>query len=194
MVFESFNIPEPGVVTAIVGSAGTGKTTLCLFLARKARNPYFIDTEGLSLERVKQVRALHIKVARARSFEEQHNLIMNFSEDADMLIVDSLVMLYRLALPINAEEANRKLALQMAKLHELAEILNIPVIITGHIYRKEGKRRIVGGDIVKYWAKAIVLLERLEKPGLRRAILLKHRSKPEKISIDFRLCEKGICW
>jgi hypothetical protein len=48
---------------------------------------------------------------------------------------------------------------------------------------------IVGGDLFQYWSKCIIQL-RNEK-GKRRAILLKHRSLPEK-ELGFEIKNEGI--
>ncbi len=51
---------EPGVLTLVYGEPGSGKTSLALQLSREVLNNggksvLFIDTEGLSMERLKQV-------------------------------------------------------------------------------------------------------------------------------------------
>jgi len=183
--------PEPGVITLIAGKPATGKTSLLLFMARNFENPCLIDTEGISLKRVKQTKAEHVKIGRVYSFEQQHKAITNFHEKCDFLGVDSLVMLYRLKLAENMEKANAMLAGEMAKLNEIADSKNIPVVVTGHIYTKEGRMRIVSGDIGLYWAKVVILLEK-EGPGVRRAKLLKHPWIKEGKEIKFRLSDRGI--
>ena len=183
---------EPGIVTAIVGKAGTGKTTLALALAKDAEKPYLVDTEGISLERVKQVGALHLKIARVRDFEKQHELLTSLKIKPDLLIVDSFVMLYRLKLMEDHQEANAMLARQVFTLHRLAEELEIPVVVTGHVYKTDRGLKIIGGDIMKYWAKSLVFLEKTGQ-GKRRATLVKHRSRPEGNKCNFRLCDRGLC-
>ena len=183
---------EPGIVTTIVGKAGTGKTTLVLALSRDAERPYLVDTEGISLERVKQVGAMHLKIARVRDFGKQHRMLTKLNVKADLLIVDSLVLLYRLKLMEDYQKANAMLSRQISALHRLAEEKGIPVVVTGHVYRTESGLQIVGGDIIKYWTKALLFIEKLG-PGKRRAILVKHRSRPEGSSCKFRLCDRGLC-
>ena len=52
---------EQGTVSLVYGEAGTGKTSLALQLSREAIKAYpdhlvfFVDTEGLSIERIKQI-------------------------------------------------------------------------------------------------------------------------------------------
>ena len=50
---------ESGTITEFYGDAGTGKTNICLQLTRniirKGKKVIYIDTEGVSLERLKQM-------------------------------------------------------------------------------------------------------------------------------------------
>lgn len=187
---ENFLKAEKGIITLIVGKPATGKTSLLLYLAKDFEKPCIIDTEGISLKRVKQIGAEHVKIARVYNFNQQHEMIMNFCEECDFLGVDSLVMLYRLELARNAEKANAMLSEEMAKLNEIAS-RGIPVVVTGHIYVKDGEKRIVSGDVALYWAKVIIELEKL-KEGLRKAKLLKHPYMKEGAEMKIKLCDEGI--
>lgn len=182
---------EEGIVTAIVGKAGTGKTSLALVLAKSAERPYLIDTEGISLNRVRQVGVEHLKIAKVRTFDKQHELIGSLNLDADLLVVDSLVMLYRLNLPEDHQKANAMLSKQISWLHSLAEEQKIPVVVTGHVYTTEDGNQVVGGDIIKYWAKSLLFVEKTGR-GKRRATLIKHRSRGAGKSCNFRLSDSGI--
>jgi len=185
---------EKGSITLIVGAAGTGKTSLVLQLARGAKAPCIVDTEGISLKRVEQVGSLHAKIRRVVRFEEQAEVLEKlWPGECDFLAVDSLVMLYRLNLAQDPDQANWMLARQMAGLAKFAETQGVPVVVTGHIYEWEGKKKIVSGDVVKYWAKTILLLEKRGRTGERRAVLLKHPWKPEGRSARFKMCESGVC-
>src|SRR5438477_93247 len=77
---------EEGCITLLHGEAGSGKTNFCLQLARNVvragRKVIYIDTEGVSLERLRQicgddfeVVAKNILFSEPYSFEEQENLI-----------------------------------------------------------------------------------------------------------------------
>ncbi|UCE80339.1 MAG: AAA family ATPase, partial [Methanobacteriota archaeon] len=50
---------EGGAITLLFGEAGTGKTNICLQVARnvalEGKKVVFIDTEGVSLDRVRQI-------------------------------------------------------------------------------------------------------------------------------------------
>ncbi|MBR9689372.1 MAG: AAA family ATPase [Candidatus Altiarchaeota archaeon] len=183
---------EPGIVTGIVGKAGTGKTSLALVIAKNTKKPYLIDTEGVSLERIKQIGSTHLRIAKVRDFGKQQKLITSLRIEADLLIVDSLVMLYRLLLTDDHKKANAMLSKQIAHLSWLANEMEIPVIVTGHVYTTEEGTKVVGGDIMKYWTKTLVFIEKTGL-GRRKATLIKHRSLPEGKSCTFKLCNRGVC-
>lgn len=178
----------------IAGTAGTGKTSMALQLAKSAKHPYIIDTEGISLKRVNQMKATHVRIKRITNFNDQFREVEKFRvENCDLLIIDSLVMLYRLKVAKTPNRANWMLAKQMSTLAEFAENQKIPVVVTGHVYEWENQLRIVSGDVVKYWAKTILLLEKGRWQGSRKATILKHPWKKEGDSVSFRICGSGIC-
>src|SRR3970282_35933 len=77
---------EEGCITLLHGEAGSGKTNLCLQLARNVVRAglkvIFIDTKGVSLDRLRQISGDDFEVvvrnilfSEPYSFEEQENLI-----------------------------------------------------------------------------------------------------------------------
>ncbi|WP_394325900.1 ATPase domain-containing protein [Methanosarcina horonobensis] len=77
---------ERGIVTQVFGAAGTGKTNICIQLAvecvKQGQKVIFIDTEGLSPVRFKQIAGENAKeIARSiiiyepLSFEEQYSAV-----------------------------------------------------------------------------------------------------------------------
>ncbi len=97
-------------------------------------------------------------------------------------------------------EINREVAKQMKLLAEISKKQNIPVIITNQVYKgfqteedwKKGVERtvnIVGGDLFQYWCKCIIELK--NERGKRKALLLKHRSLPQK-ELNFEIRNDGI--
>lgn len=130
-----------------------------------------------------------------------------------LIVVDSMAMLYRLEIgdaiqsdsdADKIKEINREVAKQMRALAEISRKQNIPVIITNQVYsefvseeefknQKERKTNIVGGDLFKYWSKCIIELK--NSPGVgsvkRKAVLLKHRSMPEK-EMGFVIKNEGV--
>ena len=152
------------------------------------------------------------------SFEEQRKLFLKLAEqvkkeDVGLIVVDGMAMHYRLELgEVKAKESkeskdeeeirkvNRELAWQMKLLSEISRRQKIPVIITNQVYseflseeeRKKGIKpgvNLVGGDLMKYWSKAIIELK--NENGKRQAILLKHRSLPQK-ELNFEIKNTGI--
>jgi len=149
------------------------------------------------------------------NFQEQKEIFPKIldkikKDGISLIIVDGMAMLYRLELgdaiqsgeDENIKRVNREMAKQMRILAEIARNKNIPVIITNQVYSKfqsmddenssnqqEREVNLVGGDLFKYWSKCIIELK--HDGGRRRAILLKHRSLPNK-SLSFDIKEKGI--
>jgi len=189
--------------------------------AKKGNKVLFIDTEGgFSVERVKQIVGENYKnylenivLAEPTSFSEQKKLFLKLlekikKEDIKLIIVDGMAMLYRLELgdAIQSKEdskikfVNREVANQMRVLAEIARKKKIPVILTNQVYfgfqtEEEWKKgaeketNIVGGDLFKYWSKCIIELK--FNKGKRKAVLLKHRSLPQK-EFSFEIKNEGI--
>ncbi len=216
---------ERGVITMIAGPTGSGKTNFCILAAcsqaKKDKKVIFVDSEGgFSVDRAKQIAPetyqeilKNVLLLEPKSFEEQKKVFSSLvdhvkKEHADLIIIDSMAMLYRLELgdAINIGESekikgvNRAVANQMRDLAEIARSQNICIIITNQVYKefqsevdlRKGKTpdvNLVGGDLFKYWSKCII---ELKLDGNRRkAILIKHRSLP-RTTISFEINNKGI--
>jgi len=131
-------------------------------------------------------------------------------ENIGLIIVDGMAMHYRLeigsvknketATSEDIKKINRALAWQMKLLAEISRKQKIPIIITNQVYSdflseeqlKKGVKpgvNLVGGDLMKYWSKAIIELK--NENGKRKAILLKHRSMPQK-ELNFEIRNAGI--
>jgi DNA repair protein RadB len=209
---------EKDIITTLYGPAGSGKTNLCVMAAAQqamqGRKVIFIDTEGgFSIDRLNQLTPegciKNILLLRVTNFAEQreafNKLLSLLKKNIGLIIVDSMVMLYRLEIGgVNKERAikiNGALVRQMRILSEIARKKNIPVIITDQVYGQflsredfeAGKQKevaMVGGDILKYWSKCIIELQNLDF-GRKKIILKKHRSLPEK-EFCFKINDKGI--
>ena len=189
--------------------------------AKKGKKVIFVDTEGgFSSERVKQIVGdnyedilKNILLLQITSFDEQKKSFSKLfssikKSSVGLIVVDSMAMLYRLDLAEASREkddekvkkVNRELAYQMKLLAEISRKNNIPIIITNQVYSsflsdeelRAGVKRetnIVGGDLMKYWSKCIIELK--NENGKRKAVLLKHRSLPQK-EFSFEIKSKGI--
>jgi DNA repair protein RadB len=155
----------------------------------------------------------NILLLEPTSFSEQKKIFLKLlgkvkRENIGLIIVDGMAMLYRLELggaiklkdDNKVKEVNREVAKQMRVLAEISRKQKIPILITNQVYseflseedRKKGIKpgvNIVGGDLFKYWSKAIIELK--DEAGKKKAILLKHRSMPKK-ELNFEIREKGI--
>ncbi len=201
---------EAGVVTQIFGEAGSGKTNICLQLAvecvKEGKKAIFIDTEGLSPDRFRQIAgenakqiAQNIIIFEPHSFEEQYAAIMEIDkisyENIGVIIMDSATAYYRLELDDDESsiKTRRELANQVGFLHSLARKRGIVVLITNQVYSNitSGTLKPIGGSGLEHISKAIIQLERTGN-GKRKATLLKHRSRPEGSTCEFTITSKGV--
>jgi DNA repair protein RadB len=198
---------ETGTITQIFGASGTGKTSICLMLAYNTAMKWkvaYIDTEGLSAERVKQIfqdtsalkNVFHYDVL---DFRQQGAAIKELAklcnkEDIKLVIVDSFTSLYRSELEDEERQIKmkRELVSQLTLLLGLARKHNLAVVITNQMFTdvKSGEDRPLGGPSIDHLSKIIIGLERINRQ--RRAILVKHRSKAEGESCVFKITDRGI--
>ena len=202
------------------GSGKTNFTILATCSqAKKGNKVIFVDTEGgFSVERVRQIAEedsenilKNIFLLNPTNFDEQKKCFSQLlsqvkKEHIGLIVIDGMVTLYRLEMgeakgdEEKIRNLNWKMAEQMRALSEISRKQKIPVIITNQVYgeflsdedlRKGVKKQfhLVGGDLLKYWSKCII---ELQVEGKRRnAVLLKHRSLPEK-EMNFEIKDKGI--
>jgi len=189
--------------------------------AKKGEKVIFVDTEGgFSIERVKQVAGEDYKevlknifLVELTNFKEQKKFFLSLNgklkkHHASFIIIDGMAMLYRLELgdankygdSEKAKDINREVANQMRILAEISRKQDLPVIITNQVYSKyltreerekglKAEMNIIGGDLFKYWSKCIIELKNENQK--KKAILLKHRSLPQK-EFNFEIRNKGI--
>jgi len=149
---------ESDIINLIYGPPGSGKTNFVLLAschqAKKDKKVVYIDTEGgFSVERVKQISGglpemtlKNIVILKPTNFEEQNDSFKKMlkeikSKNIGLIVVDSMTMLYRLALAearkkgiTELQKINSDLAQQMKYLFEIARKSQIPVIITSQVY------------------------------------------------------------
>jgi len=210
---------EPKAITNFYGEPGAGKTNLCLLAAlsciENGGSATYIDTEGgFSVERLKQLCPgkwsavlKRIWLMEPKNLGEQAGMIKSIQgRKTDLIILDSAVSLYRLEycegngsgekrdVKSDILKANRELSKQVSLLSNIAREMEIPVIITAHVFRNRdtGNPELVGGDMLKYWSKAMLCLEKTGRTSERKATLIKHRSLPERGSAKFMIVQNGI--
>jgi len=201
---------ETRAITQIYGPPASGKTNVCLQVAlnciKNDKKVVFIDTEsGHSIERTKQIASGEFGKFIENSlffgplnFGEQDKIIENLgsiiSDKFGLIILDSAVSLYRIGTEEEkSQNLNRLMSKQLAKLSELARKHNLAVIVTNQVYAspQDGSAEPIGGNILKYWSKAIIELQNSGR-GIREAILIRHRSIPEGLKAKFVISSDGL--
>lgn len=196
---------EGGVVTNVYGPPGSGKTNivLCTVLSciDSGKGVVYIDTEGsFSLERFGQLGGNDLKLKKMTFLEphewkEQHEKVQKLDrmlKDVGLIVIDSLVALYRLELSQeNFQVINKQLATQYSILSKLARKYKIPVLVTNQVYSKDEKIELTSKAIAKYWSKALIELKRTGT-NKRVAFIRKHRSMPEGKNIEFEIIKDGL--
>ena len=201
---------ERGIITEIYGEPGSGKTNLVLYtsiVSSVLGKVIFIDTEGVSTERISQIKRdesnlSNLKFFRIRSYEEQLeavpkilNLVQSMS-DVVLLVFDTITVHYRAEREIRAElrkKTSNTLITQIEMLNNLALSKDIPVILVNQVYMDKTTSEVqpVGGSALSHIAKAIFRIQKLGS-GMRELVVIKHRSLPEDIRCSFSITEKGI--
>lgn len=202
---------ETGIVTQLYGGSGSGKTNICIQLAvecvKSGKKVIFIDTEGFSGDRFKQIAGEEAKkiageiiIYEPASFEQQYSAITDIeklmNEKIGLIILDSAALFYRLGLQDDSNEENvairRELVNQIGILHGMARKYGVSVVITNQVYKDiaTGELCPVGGNAFEHLSKTIILLDKTGT-SKRKATLRKHRSKCEGVFCEFRLTDKG---
>lgn len=198
---------EPKMITQLVGEAGSGKSTLCLMAAVEALknggSVAYIDTEGFSIDRFSQIAgertdelAARLYMFEPETFAEQGSMLSSVETllkagKVQLIIIDSATALYRVE-QIESREALGMLSHQMMVLLALAKRFSIPALITNQVFMDVEKHRLMGlgGTALSHISKAIVRIEKYD--GFRRAVILKHRSRPEGERWEFVITGSGV--
>jgi len=203
---------ERGGVTQVYGPPAAGKSNLVLSAAVEAatagHSSLYVDTEGLSVDRLEQVASAHpdagldaiasrIIVSEALTFEEQREAVQDASEFADqveLIVLDSATGFYRLERTEQAQgEALRAVARQITHLLSLARKHDIAVAFTNQVYTdpESETTRALGGHTLDHWSAVILRLDRF-RGGNRRATLEKHHAREAGETAQFRITGTGL--
>ena len=201
---------EGGAITLLFGEAGSGKTNICLqvasMVAAAGKKVIYIDTEGVSLERLQQIAGdSYEDVMKNILFFEPHNFddqekfvdkavkLAESSLEIGVMILDSATIHYRLTRNDEEKGVRKSLSPQLAKLLSAARTKDIPIILTSQVYTdiEKGTFEPLGGHVLLHNAKAII---RLDKVGTntRRAVIIKHRHLEEGRRADFKMTKNGV--
>jgi len=201
---------EGGAITLLFGEAGTGKTNICLQVARnvasQGKKVIYIDTEGVSLERLKQIAGeeyeevmKNILFFEPHNFDDQEKIVdkavrlAESSLEVGVIILDSTTIHYRLTRNDEEKGTRRSLSTQLTKLLGVARNKGMPILLTSQVYTdiEKGTFEPLGGHVLLHNAKAII---RLDKVGAstRRAVIIKHRHLEEGRRADFKLTRAGV--
>ncbi len=202
---------ETDCVTELYGEGGSGKTLFCLEVAlrvaRAGRWVFYIDTEGVSVDRLRAMAGAELEgilkrflLSTPKDLEAQRQAVATAcalarerKRPVGLLVVDSGTFYYRLSLAApDEDEARQALSRSVADLVATAYQIGVPVLFTNQVWRsvRDGTLEPLGGSFLNHAAKTIVRLDRL--PGdRRRAVLRKHRSRPDG-SADFRITSTGL--
>ena len=195
---------EKGCITEVYGEGGSGKTNICIQfsvnLAKNGKKLIFIDSEGVSLERINQISKTkddllkNILFYKPMGFKEQAEMIEQAIKlmekiEIEAIVLDSITNFYR---TLNGD-LNPLLGKQMNTLLNIARKNNIAVLITNQVYHdiNNGYERPRGGYAVDHRTKIIIKIKK-GKFGTRKAILMKHRSIEEGKIAKFKITQDGI--
>jgi DNA repair protein RadB len=202
---------ETDSLTEIYGEGGSGKTLFCLEVAlrvaREDRWVFYVDTEGVSVDRLRAIAGDSLDrllkrflLSTPKNLEEQARAVATAcalaregKRPVGLIVVDSGTHYYRLSLSgPDEDDARQALSLSVADLVATALRAQVPALLTNQVWRsvRDGTLEPLGGSFLNHAAKTILRFDRL--PGnRRRVVLVKHRSLPEG-SAEFRITGTGL--
>ena len=202
---------ERGTVTQVYGPPAAGKTNLALSaaveVAAAGDAALYIDTEGLSADRMAQIAAGRaagtdqtvddlagrLIVSEVYDYDEQTEAVQDAAE-FELIVLDSATGFYRLRRDDNdGGETFRDVARQITHLLSLARKHDVAVAFTNQVFTDPDSDRstALGGHTLNHWSGAILRLDRF-RGGNRRVTLEKHRARPAGDTAQFQITDDGL--
>lgn len=204
---------ESSAITLLYGEGGSGKTNICLQATVKVleqgQKVIYIDTEGVSMDRFEQIcggSKEFRKAARETLFfqpmsdiqlkealKNTHKLVQK-DLHIGLVVLDSATVFYRMMGSGRDEDSRRDISQIIVDLMEISRKQDIPVLVTTQVYSSSGSADVkpIGGHALLHNCKTIIKLERIGDGGIRRAVLMKHRSMPTGRHSSFVLTGCGL--
>ncbi|MFW3146013.1 MAG: DNA repair and recombination protein RadB [Thermoplasmatota archaeon] len=205
---------ESSAITQLFGEGGSGKTNICLQVARNViqagQKVIYIDTEGVSMERFEQIcggeRKYSVLSREVLFFQPMNSDQLRDAMASTMklagkdlhiglVVLDSATVFYRMNFGSKKDEENRReIGNVILDLMNVSRKQDIPVLITTQVYSSQGPQDIrpLGGHSLAHNCKVIIRLEKLGEGGYRKATVTKHRSMPTGEPAYFKLSECGL--
>lgn len=205
-------LPSFKGITSIWGDFGVGKTTFALQTAMNTvrhenkiiyiySKPNFPTEKILKMVKGSIETLKSITFIQTESFEDLYNIVYNLEflilkniklmkEKYELIVIDSLTDLYRLALNKEKKEKNYNLNYNLnqilANLSFINNTYNIDILIVNEKVNKMVSNQIIevqsGGKVMEYWVLLNIKIERTEILKQRKLIITKH---PEIQNIEF---------
>ena len=200
---------ETRIIIQFYGEPASGKSTAAMAASiatlRNGEDVIYIDTEGFSIDRFCQLAGVDEAESLAErlilyepaDFTGQDHAVAECARlladrnNIGLIVLDSATALYRTENGPSGEPQKR-LARELIMLLGYARRYDIPVIVTNQVFTDIRTDMLcgLGGTSMHHMSKIIVRFERNDTK--RRAILEKHRSRPEGAEIRFTIQEKGF--
>ena len=204
---------EPGIITEIYGEGGSGKTNISMIFSCasiKSGHPViYIDTEGFSIERFQQICGNdeniynNMNIYRVKSMDDQHLALIKSEKliaekieskkSIGLMVVDSFTNFFRMEAGSDPTARMEGYEKQLKILSGIALKFDIPVLITNQIYENVDNNTLepFGGFFIDHAMKAIYRIDR-DQSGIRKLVVMKHRSIGENIYTKFIIVNDGI--